>query len=99
LFQTALGEYLEHVTQADNLNTSAETSRSSMTENSRFLCGAMFGGATSIKEATKLFDVRELQLALQTFFHDLEYPGRGYRHRVNRKNLPKLSNPMVSLLI
>ena len=78
-------------------NKPIDTSRTLITETSRWFSGAIFKEAIPIDEASTLFEVRELELAIQTYFHDLEFPGTGYRHRVSRKNLPRLSDPMVNI--
>jgi hypothetical protein len=67
-----------------------------ITESYRHLGGIISEGATHINEVAKLFKVGDLELATRTFFHDLEFIGKGHCHRVSKKNLPSLSNPMVS---
>lgn len=76
-------------------NMSVDTSKTS--EDFRHLSGVVFGGPIHIDEVSEIFGIRQLELAVQSFFHDLEFPGTGYRHRVNRRNLPRLSDQMVSL--
>ena len=59
-------------------------------------------GPINIDEVERLFKIYNLELTIQTFFHDrqvLSAGGNGYQHRVNRKNLPKLTNKMVSSVI
>ncbi len=90
--RTAFEDKLGHIRTTD---TSANTPRPIM-ENYRHLSSAIPGGAIHINEASKLFNICDLELAVQTFFHDLRYTGEGYRHRVRKRNLPKLLNPMVS---
>ena len=70
----------------------AESSRKSMQ-----LSGRMFGKAILINEISKIFGYPELELAIRTFFHDMKFPGTGHHHRVNRRNLPRLSNPNVGI--
>ncbi len=93
--RTAFENKLDHIVNADK---SMDTPRSPITENHRYLSAAISGEAIHIDEGSRMFGIHDLELATQTFFHDLEYTGKGHHHRVNRRNLPKLSNPMVSLL-
>ena len=92
--RTALEDKLESV-----FNKPIDTSQTLITETSRWFSGAIFKEAIPIDEVSTLFEVRELELAIQTYFQDLEFPGTGYCHRVSRKNLPRLSDPMVNIYI
>jgi hypothetical protein len=70
----------------------------SLTESYRHLSGKIPEGVININEASKLFNVRDLELATQTFFHDLEFAGKEHRHRVNKKN-QRFSNTRVGSLV
>lgn len=78
---------------------SSDNSRPSITSKYRRFSSPIPEGPLTIQQASKLFKLEKLELAIRTFFHDLKYPeGEGSRHRVSRKNLPKLQHPMVSVL-
>lgn len=52
-------------------------------------------GRITILEASKLFTLKNLELAVQNFFHDIQYSkGKGH-HRVSRKKLLKLKDCKV----
>lgn len=90
--RSAFEDKLEHIQ-----TTNDESTKIPITEDYRHLGAAISRIAIHISEGLKLFDIGDLELATQTFFHDLQYAaGEGYRHRVRKKNLPRLSNPMVS---
>jgi hypothetical protein len=92
--RTALEDKVDYISAVDSKSTDTV-----ITEHYRHLGGKISEGTIHISEAAKLFNVGDLELATRTFFHDLEFTGKGYHHRVNKKNLPSLSNPMVSLPI
>ena len=71
---------------------------SSITEEYRRLSGRISEGVRHINEVSKLFKIPGLELATRTFFHDLKFPSNAGYRRVNKKNLPKLSNVMVSYI-
>ena len=92
--QTPLNDALEHIG-----NKSVDTPRYSITESYRHLNSPISKGTIHINDGSKMFNIHDLELAIQTFFHDLQYSGEGNHHRVSKRNLPKLMNPIVSLLI
>jgi hypothetical protein len=92
-------KFVERRTALEDKRNSILTSNNrkdtpSITESYRHLSGKISEGSIHINEASKLFHIRDLELATRTFFHDLES-----ENRVNKKNLPRLSNAMVSLPI
>ena len=91
--RTALEDKLDYIrwNESSNLSILLETT------NQRQLSGKIFDKPVSIKEISRMFGYPKLELAIQIFLHDVKFPGTGYRHRVNRRNLPKLSNPDVSM--
>ena len=94
--QTALEDKLNHITTSKFVDTSSSPP---VTEKYWHLSASIPEGVLHINEVSKLFELHDLEFATQTFFHDLQFASRnGYHHRVNRKNLPKLSNPTVSYL-
>ena len=95
--RTAFENKLDHISTGSD--KSGKTLRPLITESYRHLSSVISEGIIYITEASKLFNIGDLELATWTFFHDLEYSGTGHHHRVNRKNLPRLSNPMISLLV
>ncbi len=91
--RTAFEDKLEHI------HKSANTSKPPITDKYRHLSSPIPEGVIDIDVASDLFKIGGLKLATQTFFHDLEFASvskQGYRHRVSKKNLPKLSNQKVS---
>jgi hypothetical protein len=92
--RSAFEDKLEHI--STNNPPADTTTNTPMTENFRHMSGIIPEGVIHINDASKLLKVSDLELATQTFLHDLEFTGEGYRHRVNRRNLPRLSDPMVS---
>ena len=91
--RTAFEDKLEHI------HKSANTPKLPITDKYRHLSSPIPEGAIDIKMASNLFKIRALELAIQTFFHDIELASvgkQGYRNRVSKKNLPKLSNQKVS---
>jgi len=93
--RTALEDKLGH--RSTGINSSNITKRPSLTDDYRRLSGP--SGKFHIKEASNVFNIGDLELATQTFFHDIKFDGKGYRHRVNRKNLTRLTNPKVGLTV
>jgi hypothetical protein len=85
--RTALENKLDSISTSDNNHKDT----SSITESYRHLSGKIPEGVIHINDASKLFHICDLELATRTFFHDLESA-----NRVNKKNLPRVSNPMVS---
>jgi hypothetical protein len=75
--RTALEDKLNSMLTNDNHKDTP-----SITESYRHLSGKISEGVIHINEASKLFHIRDLELATCTFFHDLESG-----NRVNKKNL------------
>ena len=90
----ALQDKLDYIAS----NKSANSPGSSGIHKSIQLSGRMFARVIPINEISRSFGYPKLELAIQTFFHDMKFPGAGHRHRVNRKNLPRLLNPNVSMI-
>ena len=91
--RTAFEDKLEHI------HKSANISKPPITDKYRHLSSLIPEGAIDINMAADLFKIGALKLAIQTFFHDLELASvgkQGYRNRVSKKNLPKLTNQLVS---
>lgn len=85
---------LDHLSMSETKKTAP-----SITVNFRKLSGHITNEPIGIDEASKRFEIPELELAVQTFFHDLKFPGTGHRHRVSKKKFPRLSDPRVYKLL
>ena len=92
----ALQDKLDYIASNKSANLPGSLGKSTITSSIQ-LSGRIFAKAMPINEISRILGYPELELAIQTFLHDLRFPGTGHRHRVNRRNLPRLSNPNVSI--
>jgi hypothetical protein len=92
--RTALEDRLGH--RSTGINLSNVSKRPPLNSDYRHLSGP--SGTYHINEVSSVFNIGDLELATRTFFHDIKFDGKGYRHHVNRKNLTRLTNPKVSSL-
>ena len=93
----ALQDKLDYITSNKSLNSESSRSLEKSTTHIKF-SGRIFRKVIPINKIFRIFGYLELELAIQIFFHDIMFSGTGHHHRVNRRNLPRLSNPNVSIV-
>ena len=89
--QSAIQAKFQYLESIEQLASNSESTQSLGLGSTARIC------AVSINNASRQYELNDLEVDLRIFLHNGMYPeGEGRRHRVKKRNLPKLDNIEVS---